>query len=161
MRSTDGSGKGTVTAFGEYEAKIKEEFKDAKLDPTEFNRKLNACALTCKGMCCYGGVSVDESTANVLNKLSRERASDFRDMGLDLPEQVVTRTEWHGMVGNITAVKPRAFRSLIPDFPAHFDETACAFLMDDARCGLQVLAEKDNKHPWYYTRELRRELVRT
>jgi hypothetical protein len=101
-------------------------------------------------MCCYGGVAVDNSTAEVLQQLSEERASDFLEMGLELPESVVTHTEWHGMPGNITALKPRKFRSAVPDYPRHFDETACVFLMDDARCGLQVLAERDGMHPWYY-----------
>ena len=71
-------------------------------------------------------------------------------MGLELPEAVVAPTEWHGTVGNITALKTFAFRSLDENYPAHFDETACVFLLDDARCGLQVLAGRDGKHPWYY-----------
>jgi hypothetical protein len=101
-------------------------------------------------MCCYGGVSVDDHTADVLQRLSTERASDFREMGLELPDIVVAPTEWHGAAGNITALKPLAFRSLDENYPAHFDETACVFLLDDARCGLQVLASRDGKHPWYY-----------
>jgi len=71
-------------------------------------------------------------------------------MGLELPDIVVAPTEWHGAAGNITALKPLAFRSLDENYPAHFDETACVFLLDDARCGLQVLASRDGKHPWYY-----------
>jgi len=62
----------------------------------------------------------------------------------------VEKTEWQGVPGTITVLKPFPFRSLVPDYPAHFEETACAFLMDDGRCGLQVLAEMDGKHPWYY-----------
>ncbi|PWU08940.1 MAG: hypothetical protein C5B47_03985, partial [Verrucomicrobia bacterium] len=65
-------------------------------------------------------------------------------------ETVVAPTEWHGEVSNITALKPRPFRSMIEGYPSHFDETACVFLMEDARCGLQVLAEIDGKHPWHY-----------
>jgi hypothetical protein len=101
-------------------------------------------------MCCYGGVSVDKDTADVIQKLATERKSDFKKMGLDLPEAVVAPTEWHGVVGNITALKPRPFRSMVEGYPNHFDETACVFLMEDARCGLQVLSEIDGKHPWYY-----------
>jgi len=101
-------------------------------------------------MCCYGGVSVDDSTAAVLQELSIDRASDFREMGLDLHQQVVEATEWKGTPANITALKLRPFRSLVSNYPAHFEETACIFLMDDARCGLQILANRDGKHPWYY-----------
>jgi hypothetical protein len=49
-----------------------------------------------------------------------------------------------------TAVKPRAFHALVPDYPAHFPDTACAFLTPDARCALQVIAEAEGRHPWTY-----------
>jgi hypothetical protein len=52
--------------------------------------------------------------------------------------------------GNNTALKPFPFRSLVLEYPGHFEETACVFLLDDGRCGLQVLAGIDGKHPWYY-----------
>jgi hypothetical protein len=139
------------TAFEESAAGLREHLKHAKLYPKEFERKLSRCSLDgCHGMCCYGGVSVDDSTAAVLQKLATDRASDFRNMELDLPAKVVGPTEWRGTPGNITALKPRPFRSLMRDYPAHFEETACVFLMNDSRCGLQVLANRDGKHPWYY-----------
>src|SRR5262249_21058344 len=138
-----------VTAFSKSEDKLREQYGDTKLRRREFTRKLTRCELSCKGMCCYGGVSVDKDTAEVVQQLATERKSDFKKMGLDLPENVVAPTEWHGVVGNITALKPRSWSS-VKDYPNHFDETACVFLMDDARCGLQVLSEIDGKHPWYY-----------
>jgi hypothetical protein len=142
--------KPATTAFAESEVALRERYGNAKLSPAEYQRPLRPCDLSCEGMCCYGGVSVDEGTANVLQNLSKERAADFRAMGLELPDKVVAPSEWHGVVGNITALKARPFRSLVPDFPPHFEETACVFLMDDARCGLEVLAQADGKHPWYY-----------
>ena len=144
------SGEADVTAFSKSAEAVRKQYGDVPLDPAEFQRKLTRCSLSCKGMCCYGGVSVDDDTAEVLQRLATERRSDFQKMGLDLPNPVVAPTEWHGVKGNITALKPRNFRSRVKDYPAHFDETACAFLMEDARCGLQVLAEIDGKHPWYY-----------
>jgi hypothetical protein len=151
MQNMHETAKDGVTAFEELEAVLRERCKDAKLSPAEFQRKLSRCSLsTCRGMCCYGGVSIDDSTAAVLQQLSTERASDFRDMGLELPETVVAPAEWRRTGGNITALKPRPFRSLVENYPAHFDETACVFLLDDARCGLQILAGRDGKHPWYY-----------
>jgi hypothetical protein len=144
------SGLADVTAFSKSAETVRKQYGDVPLDPAEFQRKLTRCSLTCEGMCCYGGVSVDNDTAEVLQRLATERRSDFQKMGLDLPHPVVAKTEWHGVVGNITALKPRNFRSRVADYPAHFEETACAFLMEDARCGLQVLAELDGKHPWYY-----------
>jgi hypothetical protein len=151
MRNVNEPAQNGLTAFEESATALRERCKDAKLNPAEFKRQLSRCSIgTCQGMCCYGGASADDSTAAVIQRLSIERASDFQDMGLELPKQVVTPTEWHGVVGNITALKPRPFRSLVADYPAHFDETACVFLLDDARCGLQVLAARDGKHQWYY-----------
>jgi hypothetical protein len=150
VASIDNKLNGPLTIFGESETALATRFATARLDPAEFQRPLKSCGLTCHGMCCYGGVSVDDATAATLQQLAQDRAADFRALGLDLPTTVVAPTEWHGVVGNITALKPRAFRSLVPDFPAHFDETACVFLLDDARCGLQALAVQDGKHPWTY-----------
>lgn len=119
MQKVHHTDKDGVTAFQGSEAALRGRCKDAKLSPAEFQRKLSRCSLsTCRGMCCYGGVSVDDGTAAVLQQLSTERASDFRDMGLELPEAVVAPTEWHGTVGNITALKTFAFRSLDENYPA-------------------------------------------
>lgn len=101
-------------------------------------------------MCCYGGVSVDQDTADVLRRLAKERKSDFQKMGLELADPVVAPAEWQGVVSNITALKPRSFKSRVKDYPDHFGETACTFLMEDARCGLQVLSEMDGQHRWFY-----------
>ena len=144
------SGLTEVTAFSRSAESLRKEYGKVPLNPTEFQRKLTRCELSCQGMCCYGGVSVDRDTADVLQRLAKERKSDFQKMGLELADLPVVSTEWQGVVGNITALKPRSFRSRVKDYPKHFDETACAFLMEDARCGLQVLSEMDGKHPWFY-----------
>ena len=141
----------SLTAFSKSAAILKEQYAAANFQFNEFQRKITRCSLsTCRGMCCYGGVKVDDETAAVLQRLAIERASDFRDMGLSLPELVVEATEWRGAPGNITVLKPFPFRELVREYPKHFDETACVFLLDDSRCGLQVLGELDGKHPWYY-----------
>jgi hypothetical protein len=141
----------TLTVFRDSEIALREQYGDAHLDAEEFQRKISRCSLaSCRGTCCYGGVRVDDDTAQVLQQLSVDRASAFREMGLSLPSAVVVKTEWQGVAGNITALKPFPFRSLVAEYPVHFDETACTFLMGDGRCGLQVLAELDGKHPWYY-----------
>jgi|SRR5579863_5145123 len=139
-----------VTVFKKSAETLIREYGQVELNSEEFQRKLFRCELSCKGMCCYGGVSVDKDTATVLQKLADERKSDFEAMGLNLSAPVVAPAEWRGVVSYITALKPRQFRSQVSDYPAHFDETACVFLMEDARCGLQVLSEIDGKHPWYY-----------
>lgn len=145
------SNRPTITVFRGSEIALRKQYGNAPLDPEEFQHKVSRCSLaSCRGTCCYGGVRVDEGTAEVLQQLSHDRASDFRKMGLSLPSAVVERTEWQGVPGTITVLKPFPFRSLVAEYPAHFTETACTFLMDDGRCGLQVLADMDGKHPWYY-----------
>src|SRR6516162_6639206 len=118
---TDGCArpKAGITTFAESEAALRQRLKEATLYPKEFQRKLRRCSVrSCQGMCCYGGVSLDNGTAAVLQQLSVDRASDFRDMGLELPEVVVASTEWHGVAGKITALKPRPFRALLRSYPA-------------------------------------------
>jgi hypothetical protein len=140
-----------VTVFRDSEIAVRAKYGRARLDTEEFQRKINRCSLAnCKGTCCYGGVRVDDDTARVLQQLSVDRAPDFREMGLNLPSSVVARTKWQGVSGNITALKPFPFRSAVDNYPIDFDETACTFLMHDGRCGLQLLAELDGKHPWYF-----------
>jgi hypothetical protein len=54
------------------------------------------------------------------------------------------------MKGRKTAVMPRRFSETVEGFPAHFRNTACAFLAPNGRCSLQVLAEARGRHRWYY-----------
>src|SRR6476619_8248853 len=61
MQNVHHTAEDGVTAFQGTEAALQERCKDAKLSPAEFQRKLSRCSLTaCRGMCCYGGVSVDD-----------------------------------------------------------------------------------------------------
>jgi hypothetical protein len=71
-------------------------------------------------------------------------------MGLGLPDEVIVRSEWHGVVGKKTATRTSPFRAKVDGYPSHFNETACVFLFEDGRCGLQQLSIQDGKHPWYY-----------
>src|SRR5215467_7992547 len=103
----------TVTVFRASEIAVRAQYGHARLNAQEFQRKINRCSLTnCKGTCCYGGVRVDDATARDLQQLSTDRAAAFREIGLNLPSRVVVRTEWRGVVGNITVLKPFPFRSL-------------------------------------------------
>ena len=144
----------SVTAFAETEKKLRERCATVEFDTPSLTRKLGRCELShCRGMCCYDGVYVDEDTGRVLETLAVVRAADFRDMGLDLPPQILEKDRWRpsGLVTDYrTALKPFPFAAAVDGYPAHFRQTACVFLIEDGRCGLQALAERDGRHPWFY-----------
>jgi hypothetical protein len=140
-----------LTAFAGAEASLRKRCKNASIDAAEFQRGISRCSLSsCRGTCCYDGVSVDDDTAAVLQNLATRRKSDFERMRLALPEAVIVESESDGVVTKKTAVKPFPFRSLVSGYPQHFNETACVFLLGDGRCGLQLLAQEEGKHRWYY-----------
>jgi hypothetical protein len=140
-----------LTAFTTSQKTLRNKLASATIGRTEFARKIKRCSLdSCRGMCCYDGASVDAATATKIQKVSDQHRPRFSSMGLSLPDVVIEKNEWNGVVGFRTAVRPFTFRSQVENFPEHFNETACVFLLDDGRCGLQVLSEQDGKHPWFY-----------
>ncbi len=140
-----------MTAFAAAEASLREQVATASVDPCEFQRPLARCSVaSCHGVCCHDGVPVDGETAHVLQTLSAQYAAEFRDIGLSLPDDVIVNSEWQGVISKKTAVRPFPFKSLVAGYPDHFPETACVFLLDDGRCGLQILAQHHREHQWYY-----------
>jgi hypothetical protein len=151
MRDQDDQSGDDLTAFKTAQLSLRKRLGAARVDPAEFQRKITRCSLSkCRGMCCYDGASVDTDTAAEIQRLASERASEFETMGLSLPDAVIVNSEWNGVVGTKTATKPFPYRSLVDGYPKHFNETACVFLLEDGRCGLQILSESDGKNPWYY-----------
>jgi hypothetical protein len=142
----------SLTAFAAAESELRRRCGDARVDSVSFQRKLAPCDMgKCRGTCCYDGAHVDEDTAAVLQRLATDRAAAFRDMGLSLPTQVTEQSCWRDTGPSTkTAVRPVPSSSLPADFPAHFERTACVFLLADARSGLQVLSAQEGRHPWYY-----------
>ena len=70
---------------------------------------------------------------------------------LQLPEKVIVDGSFLGLVeGPKTATVPRVWRDRVANYPAHFEDTACCFLLDDGRCSLQALSMARSKHRWYY-----------
>jgi hypothetical protein len=152
LPSVDDRPTQALTGFAGAEAKLAERCGSAPLDGAAFRRKLARCSLgRCRGTCCYDGVHVDEESAAILQALAADRAEDFARMGLSLPDDVIVQQQWRGSAPQTkTAVKPFPFSSVVEDYPAHFNDTACVFLLEDAHCALQVLAQADGKHPWHY-----------
>jgi hypothetical protein len=151
------------TAYPQTEKTCKTELSKANFDIDSFRQHRQRCSLSsCHGMCCYNGVNVNQETAEVIQRLVEEEANFFKNIGLDLPAEViidqeeyekftVENKEWPGLCSiKKTAVKERLFSDIIKDYPKHFDNTVCVFTLDDGRCGLQVLAEAKGLHRWYY-----------
>ena len=135
------------TAFGGTERLLRTVMTDARLDVPSFERRLSACSLErCHGTCCAEGATLNAEEALVLRQISRSRGALLDALVPDLPHPAVVS---EGGVDR-TALKARAFRARVAEYPAHFPETACAFLMEDSRCALQCVAEEEGRHPWTY-----------
>ncbi len=102
-------------------------------------------------MCCYDGIYLSAEEARVVAELASVEADYFREIGLELPDQVVVYGNWENQVsGPKTAVVPWPGSKLVGDFPPHFNDTTCVFHLPDGRCGLQALGEARGRHSWYY-----------
>ncbi len=134
------------TAYPATESALRAMLADAGLDRASFERPLARCDLAhCRGTCCSEGVTLNDEVAAVLRHLLRKEADFFRASGVD-PETALEREgrAWR------TALRPEPFHALVPDYPAHLPDTACAFLLADSRCALQALADARGLHPWHY-----------
>ncbi len=139
------------TAYPATESALRAAMADAPLDRASFERPLARCALArCQGTCCSEGVYLNAEVAATLRNLLRREGELFRSLGMERPEEAIVDEVEDGARSVRTALKPKPFRALVPDYPAHFPETACALLLDDARCALQVAAEEKGLHPWHF-----------
>jgi hypothetical protein len=154
--TTAGAGRGDsgsgLTAYPRTERDLRGKLAAARVDAASFERALTPCSLSdCRGTCCYDGVYVSDEAAEVIQTLADQEADFFRQVGLRLPEQVIVDGEWEGRVaGKKTAVAPYPFSRRVADYPSHFGDTACVFLLEDGRCGLQLLSLARGRHAWYY-----------
>ena len=92
-------------------------------------------------------MTLNDEEALVVTHVARRHAAALRRLAPDLPPEQVVR-DAAGVAR--TALKPRAFRALVADYPTHFPETACAFLGPTAHCALQDLAVERGEAPWTY-----------
>lgn len=141
-----------LTAYRHEEEALRHRLSAARVAEASFGRPISRCEIgACRGMCCHDGVYVPEESAGVIEGLARRHAAFFRLLGLRLPERVIVRGRWAPKPGGLkTALRPRPFAQLVPDFPAHFAQAACVFLTSAGLCSLQLLSEHLGRHPWYY-----------
>jgi hypothetical protein len=139
---------GLPTAFTGTARALRERCAGASLRHESFARPLARCDLSrCRGTCCTHGVTLNAEEALVLTRLVTRDGAALRRLVPDLPTEPVVR-DGDGIPR--TQLKPRAFRDVVSEYPAHFPETACAFLGPTARCALQELAAERGEAPWAY-----------
>lgn len=141
-----------VSAFGETVGGLRDLVRHLSLDIPALCRPLRRCDLgRCAGTCCHDGVYLDRAEVGVLRGLIDHHRADLDALGADLPPEPIVAGDWRGIVsGPKTATRPRALSALAEDYPAHFPDTACVFLLPDARCALQQFAVDQGKPPWFY-----------
>jgi hypothetical protein len=141
-----------LTAFPSTEGLLREQLTGAGIHVESFHRPLRGCDLAeCKGMCCHDGVYLEADEAEVVASVARQEATFFHSLGLGVPTPAVVEGNWRDLiVGPKTATVPRAFSRRVPGYPSHFNDTACCFLTEDGRCGLQVLSAARGHHRWHF-----------
>ncbi len=141
-----------ITAYPETLAWLGETVSAMSVDADSLRRPLRCCDLAeCRGTCCHDGVYLDVEEAKVLREVVEESRAEIEAMGLELPERVVVYGSWRDEVsGPKTAVRQEPRHGVVAGYPTHFPETACVFLLPDARCALQALAMKCGLPPWFY-----------
>ena len=144
--------QGSFTAFPDDEATLRRRMSGGSVDAGSFQRPLKRCQISaCRGMCCYDGVYVSREAAAVIERVAREHARFFADLGLRLPDPVIVEGDWTWKRGGLkTAVTHRPCSATVEGFPSHFTDTACVFLAGDGRCSLQLLSVHLGRHPWHY-----------
>ncbi|HRQ89022.1 MAG TPA: DUF3109 family protein [Bacteroidia bacterium] len=141
-----------ITAFPETLEWLGDAVSRMEIDAEALCRSLRRCDLSeCRGTCCHDGVYLGPEEAAALRSLVERERPALEAEGLSLPEQVVVYGSWRGTVsGPKTAVRHEPRHGVVSGYPEHFPETACVFLLPDARCGLQALAMRGGLPPWFY-----------
>lgn len=142
----------TDSAFPETLHELGESLDGLAIDEDALERPLSRCNLgECAGTCCHDGVYLSGEEARVIRELVAEARNELESIGLELPEKVVVYGSWRGQFsGPKTATKSAPMRELAEEYPEHFPETRCVFLLPDSRCGLQVLATERGLSPWHF-----------
>lgn len=142
----------TDSAFPETLRVLGESLAGLVVDDDALERPLSRCDLgECAGTCCHDGVYLSGEEARVIRELVEGSRTDFEKLGLNLPEKVVVYGRWRDQfAGPKTATRPAPMREMAKNYPEHFPETRCVFLMSDSRCGLQVLATERGLDSWHF-----------
>ena len=133
---------GHLTAFAGAETALVESCAAAPVNGTAF--AASSPVARCANAAEPAATTASTSTMTPPRSFddSRPTADEFREMGLNLPDAVIVHEQWRGSdPAAKAAVKTISVQSVVEDYPAHFNDTACVFLLEDA-LRLQVLAER-------------------
>lgn len=141
-----------TTAFPESTQNLAALVRDVILDIPALTAPLLPCDLaTCRGTCCHDGVYLSSEEAAVIRDIAETDKEPLAKLGADLPERVVVFGKFRDITsGPKTATRHAPMKQWVEDYPEHFAETNCVFLLPDARCALQAHAMDQNLDPWYY-----------
>ncbi|WP_422122339.1 AAA family ATPase [Planococcus sp. X10-3] len=123
----------------------KKENIDFRKIESDNQTKITSCNLQCEAMCCYDGVFLHDEEENKIKNLINEYPTIFPK---DADEYIVDGN-WNNIVtGRKTATVEKNYLS--KDYPKHFTSTRCVFSDPQGLCTLQLIATKEEKHPWAY-----------
>lgn len=163
------------TAFPGTMAAVRAAYATVPLDDASLARPLRPCDVaSCHGQCCTEGVGLNAEELMVLRRLVRREAAFLASLGVgpadalletdgpvgtrDVPDDAPPDADPDDAVGDDddapapggrTAVRVRPQAEVPDDYPPRFAHAACAFLVADGRCALQVLAVERGHHPWW------------
>ena len=142
--------KQTLTANWRSEARIAKQLQVAEFDTEAFEAALSPCS-NCAGVCCSHGFYPEDDEREDLLQILKEKEDALIKIGVKKPASWFV-DEAHPDFGTVqrVALQERAFLKNVSNYPKHFPDTACVFLLDNARCALQVLAMEEGKHKWFY-----------
>jgi hypothetical protein len=139
-----------LSGYPEAVGQLRSALREAGVDAGSLERRIGRCDLRdCLGTCCYDGTYLEADEAAGVRRTAREKAAFFASVGIVFDGDPVVPGRWD-TPGVQTAVVPRAFSRLVRDYPAHFADTACVFLTAGGACSLQLLAEAEGRHRWWY-----------
>lgn len=141
-----------IAAYPKTREGVSEAVRVMTLDLEALSRPLSRCNLSrCGGTCCHDGVYLSSEEAGAMRGLIEQDRRSIEETGISLPEKVVVYGKWRDVTsGPKTATRPAPMSEAVDDYPAHFPDTNCVFLLPDARCALQAYSVDQGLHPWHW-----------
>ncbi|MEO0415968.1 MAG: hypothetical protein AAF226_13555, partial [Verrucomicrobiota bacterium] len=100
---------------------------------------------------CHDGVYLSREEADGVRDTVDAKRAELEAEGAKLPEKVVVYGNWRNQIsGPKTATFEHPMDRTALEYPEHFANTRCVFLLEDSRCSLQALAMAEGKQPWFY-----------